>query len=286
MGFIISRIGVIFISLIMFSACVADVDLTGFIRSTDRIEDRFQLSLAWNELNPPKTIVVSNENYNLLVAADLHVGDTTFYKQFLSQGTEPDISAMVFVGDFVTGKEKDYKNFYSLLPAYQVKPSFLLTGNHELYFDGWKHFYSMFGSSVYYFTVQTPTEADLFICLDSGSGTLGKSQLNWLKNLLNDHRDAYNQCVIFTHVNFFRNRPTASTNPLINELLVLMDLFEKHQVNLVVMGHDHIRAVNVLGNTTYLTLDALLDGIWNASYVSLTKESSGLKYEFIEMVFP
>jgi len=136
-------------------------------------------------------------------------------------------------------------------------------------FDGWKHFSRLFGSSVYYFTIATPTKEDLYICLDSGSGTLGKSQLKWLKNLLENSRSAHDLCVIFTHVNFFRDRHTLSTNPLTKELLVLIDLFEQHRVNMVIMGHDHVRAVNVLGNTTYLTLDALLSALHNSSYIKL-----------------
>jgi len=266
----------------IFSTCIGDADLTGFIRSTDRIEDRFKASMQWNALNPFKTIIVGTEEYNLLVSADLHVGKTEYYQAFLTRGLQSDIEAMVFVGDFVTGKEADYEIFHQLLPDYQTKPSFLLTGNHELYFDGWKHFQRLYGTSVFYFTVETPSATDLYICLDSGSGTLGKSQLAWLKDLLQQDRNLYDQCVIFSHVNFFRNRFTPTATPLVNELLVLLDLFEKHQVNLVIVGHDHVRSLNQLGNTTYLTLDALIDGTPNASYIILKKAIPGLTYEFIQ----
>jgi predicted phosphodiesterase len=266
----------------IFSSCIGDADLTGFIRSTDRIEDRFKASMQWNALNPFKTIIVGTEEYNLLVSADLHVGKTEYYQAFLTRGLQSDIEAMVFVGDFVTGKEADYEIFHQLLPDYQTKPSFLLTGNHELYFDGWKHFQRLYGTSVFYFTVETPSATDLYICLDSGSGTLGKGQLAWLKTLLEEQRNQFDQCVIFSHVNFFRNRFTPTTNPLVNELLVLLDLFEKHEVNLVIMGHDHVRSFNQLGNTTYLTLDAIKDETPNASYIILRKEVPGMTYVFIQ----
>lgn len=284
MGIMKKQIKYILLIAVLFSSCIfiGDADLTGFIRSTDRIEDRYKVSMEWNASNPFKTITVSTENYNLLVTADVHVGETENYQKFLTRGVQNDIEALVFVGDFVTGKEADYDKFHQLLPDYQTKPSFLLTGNHELYFDGWKHFQRLYGTSVYYFTVETPTQNDLYICLDSGSGTLGKSQLAWLKTLLQEQRNQYDQCVIFSHVNFFRDRHTASTNPLVNELLVLLDLFEKHQVNLVIMGHDHERSENKLGNIIYLTLDALIDGIPNASYLFLKKEISGMTYEFIQ----
>ena len=286
MGFIKIKNGIILFIIVMLSACIGDADLTGFVRSTDRIEERYQFSSKWNETHPPEKIIVTQEEYDILVAADLHIGDTTSYMSFLSQGTQPEITAMVFVGDIVSGKEKDYETFNRLLPADDIKPSFVLVGNHELYFDGWKHFSRLFGSSVYYFTIATPTKEDLFICLDSGSGTLGKSQLKWLKDLLENSRSAYDQCVIFTHVNFFRNRHTLSTNPLTNELLVLIDLFEQNKVNMVIMGHDHDRSVNVLGNTTYLTMDALLNGLPNSGYIRLKKDNTGIQHEFIELIIP
>ena len=283
MGTVMKKIiHLLFVSVVL-SSCIGDADLTGFIRSTDRIEDRYKASMDWNASNPFKTITVASETYNLLVTADVHVGETKNYQKFLQRGIQHDIEAMVFVGDFVTGKEKDYETFHSLLPDYETKPRFLLTGNHELYFDGWKHFQRLYGTSVYYFSVQTPTVKDLYICLDSGSGTLGKSQLAWVKDLLEQERNLYDQCVVFTHNNFFRNRHTASTNPLVNELLVLLDLFEKHKVNMVIMGHDHVRALNQLGNTTYLTLDALKDGTPNASYLVLKKVISEMIYEFIPL---
>jgi predicted phosphodiesterase len=274
---------ILIILVILLSSCIGDSDLTGFIRSTERIEDRFKASMDWNASNPFKTITVASETYNLLVTADVHVGETKNYQKFLQRGIQHDIEAMVFVGDFVTGKENDYETFHSLLPDYEEKPNFLLTGNHELYFDGWKHFRRLYGTSIYYFTIQTPSVKDLYICLDSGSGTLGKSQLVWLKALLENDRNSYNQCVIFTHVNFFRDRHTLSTNPLVNELLVLLDLFEKHKVNMVIMGHDHIRALNQMGNTTYLTLDGLEDELPNASYLLLKKENNRMTYDFIPL---
>ena len=267
--------------VVVLSSCLEDYDLTGFIRSTDRIEDRYKMSMEWNELNPFKIIKVTSEDYKFLVTSDIHVGETIHYQKFIQRGIKNDIETMVFVGDFVSGKEKDYETFHRLLPEYETKPRFLLTGNHELFFDGWKHFQRLYGTSVYYFTVVTPSVKDLYICLDSGSGTLGESQLAWLKNLLEEKRNQYDQCVIFTHVNFFRNQHTLSTNPLINELLVLLDLFEKHQVNMVIMGHDHKQAVNQLGNTTYLTLDALHDQRRYTTFLILKKNISGITYQFI-----
>lgn len=269
---------------IALSSCIGDADLTGFIRSTDRIEDRYEMSMQWNADNPFKNIVVSKENYQIMVASDVHVGPTKNYEKFINIAMEDEVAAMVFVGDFVTGKENDYERFHDLLPDYQAKPSFMLTGNHELYFDGWKHFHRLYGSSIYYFTVETPSTNDLYICLDNGSGTIGKSQLQWLQTTLENQRANHRYCVVFMHVNFFRGRHTTSTNPRLDENLVIMDLFEKHQIDLVITAHDHQRSYEKLGRTSYLVTDALKDDNRNASYIVLTGEKDKeLQFEYVEM---
>lgn len=100
-----------------------------------------------------------------------------------------------------------------------------------MYFHGWKQFYSLFGSSTYLFIVKTPQSTDVFICLDSGSGTLGSNQLDWLKDILETERPNYRRCVLFTHVNLFRIRHTISANLPVEELYVLMELCVKHQID-------------------------------------------------------
>ena len=271
------------IFLFLLTSCIGELDFTGFIRSTDRIEDRYENSIKWNETNPFKVIKVFQDDYQLLISSDLHIGKTKNYELFLERGLKPDITAMVFIGDIVTGKEEDYDSFNDLLPDFNIKPYFAITGNHELYFDGWKHFYRLFGSSIFYFSIKTPNKEDLYICLDSGSGTLGKSQMKWLKNLLESERNKYNNCIVFIHDNFFRDRHTGSTNPPVNELLVLVDLFEQYKISMVIMGHDHKRAFNQLGNTEYIILDALRTDNPNASYMILKRTNLGYKHEFVKI---
>lgn len=265
---------------LLFSSCIGDADLTGFVRSTDRVSDRFVDSQMWSEAHPFKVLTTTNEEYRLLVGADMHLGDSVNFVKFLSLGFESEALALVLNGDMVSGKEKDYLKLQRLIPPFESLPTFMLVGNHELYFDGWKHYYEMFGSSMYYFSVETPTERDLYICLDTGGGTLGSAQLEWLTQLLEAQRDDFDRCVVFTHVNFFRNRRTLSTNPLVDELLVLIDMFDKHRIDLVISGHDHERSLNVLGNTTYITMDALSDYTPYAGYLELTKSSEEIKYLF------
>ena len=267
----------------MLSGCTSTLDFSGFFFPADLVDSRFTQSDQWNQTHPFKNMVVTSENYQLLVAADSHIGPVVNFNKFLTEASKPENTAFVMVGDIVTGHKEDYLVFKNELPDFNQVHYFLMAGNHDLYFDGWKTFYDYFGSSTYYFTVQTPTESDLYICLDSGSGTLGGKQLAWLKNVLSSKRANYRNCVVFSHVNFFRNRHTGSTNPLVDELYVLMDLFETYKVNMVISGHDHVRSINNFGFTTYITLDGLLDSNQNASYLKLKVNAEKAGYEFIDL---
>ena len=158
-----------------------------------------------------------------------------------------------------------------------------MIGNHDLYFDGWKQFYTHFGSTTYLFTVETPEASDLFICLDTGSGTLGSNQLEWLKNMLQEERPNYRKCVIFTHNNLFRIRHTTSTNPFVEEVRVLSELCLKHEIDMVITGHDHERNAVKFGNTTHITMDALQDISENAGYFTLFINQGEIDFEFVEL---
>jgi predicted phosphodiesterase len=281
MGNIIKRISFVFSLVIGFFACNnSTIDPSGYFYTTDKINTRFDQSEQWNSNHPFKKVTSTTENYQLMVAADIHVGPMHNLELFLNEAKKPENLAYVLVGDVVTGKAEDYMRLDSVLPRYTQKPGFIMVGNHDLFFEGWDSFFKLFGSSIYYFTVQTPSASDLYICLDSGSGTLGDKQLAWLKNVLATVRPNCRNCVVFTHVNFFRNRHTGSTNPLAIELEVMIDLFFKSNVNLVLMGHDHERSLNQLGYTTYVTMDALLDGHPKASWVKLNVSGDKVGYSF------
>jgi len=267
----------------LFMACALDADLTGVASYHDDVNGRFSMSETWNATHPAKNIISETSNYQILVAADSHIGGTVNFSTFAKAAKNPENMAAVLVGDVVTGKSEDYDVLTQQLSNFGNTPYFMLIGNHDLYFDGWQSFLNDYGTSTFYFTVQTPTDSDLYICLDSGSGTLGYKQLAWLKNNLESLRSHYRNCTIFSHVNLFRNRATFSTNLLVTELTELLELFSKYKVNMVVMGHDHKRAVNEFGNTTFLTLDALADFANNASYAKIKVIDGKLSYEFVPL---
>jgi hypothetical protein len=265
-----------------FTAC-EELDFTGMFLSDQTANQRFKQSMEWNRMHPFREISVPSDDYFILSMGDSHSGGTENLDTFINRGRILKATALVMVGDLTTGHAEDYAVFQQHLPPQDTIPSFLLVGNHELYFDGWEQFYSRFGSSTYLFTIKTPAATDLYICLDSGGGTLGSEQMDWLKGILADLRPDYRHCVVFTHNNLFRPRHTVSTNPPVEELHVLVELFTIHRVDLVITGHDHKKDVQWFGNTAYITMDALMDGLSYAGYLQLHFNNGQVDYTFINL---
>jgi predicted phosphodiesterase len=274
------RIIITLLLVFTFTGC-ENVDVTGMFNSSESVNQRFEQSMNWNALHPYKEITVTSDNYFILSMGDSHVGGTKNLNSFLSIAKTTNASAVVMVGDLTTGHSNDYAVFQNNLLYHDSLNTFLMVGNHDLFFDGWNEYYSRFGSSVYLFTIKTPTAEDLFICLDTGNGTLGNKQLDWLNEILQTSRNNHRFCTVFTHNNFFRNRHTLSTNPLVEELLVLMDLFTKYRVDMVITAHDHIKYAEKFGNTNYIIMDALMDGLDYAGYLRLSVENGNIEYRFM-----
>lgn len=270
----------IFNLLAILTSC-DKADIRGMFFSYNYVNERFEQSMEWNETHGFKQIITTDTVYTIYVMGDSHMGTDKNYNTFIFNAIEDSALAVVMNGDITSGRAKDIAIFEKKIPPQSTIESFLLVGNHDLYFDGWDEFYKRFGSSMYYFTVKSPQAIDLFICLDSGSGTLGYKQMNWLKNILKN-RVLYRNCIVFTHCNFFRSRHTCSTNPNSEEIHTLLDLFLTHNINMVVTSHDHKKSIEILGSTTYITMDALLDGHKEASYLKLAFSSS-INYDFEQL---
>jgi len=277
---IYKRIIALLIVTLVFTACFKETALTGMFVSYKSVNLRFEQSVAWNSNHHFKVIDVPNDDYTLLSMGDSHVGSTINLDRFFNIARTTNVSAVVMVGDLTNGHAGDYTLFQQHLPDKDTLITFPIVGNHDLHYEGWNEFYTRFGSSTYLFTVKTTVATDLCICLDNAGGTLGDKQLAWLTQLLENTRPDYRHCIIFTHDNFFRFRYTDSTNPLVEELQVLMELFTRYRVDMVITGHDHIHNAKLFGNTWYLTMDALEDGLSNAGYLKLNVKNDGMLFAF------
>ena len=256
---------------ILLGGCIENVDFSGFITTTDPVEERFYDSKLINDVQSvPAVVNISGDEYRVLIAGDSHVGGTKNLNLLFEDARNSSAGFVVLAGDLTTGKAEAYKTLSDFLTYYPDIRCFTIAGNHDLFFDGWKSYKKYFGSSTYTKTIVTDSDSDLWIFLDSGSGTLGSGQVTWLNTLLETQRSNFRYCNVVTHVNFFRPRYTTSTNPNIEELRVLLPLFAKYKVDNVIMGHDHRRNVENFDGTRYIILDDIQDISQAASYLEIS----------------
>jgi 3',5'-cyclic AMP phosphodiesterase CpdA len=274
---------VIIILFVITGFACKKFQMKGFVTTYEGVNSRFEKSIAFNQIHGYSEIQLLQSNYTIFAMGDSHVGGTVNLDILMETAVKEKVAAVVMAGDLTTGNKEDFDEFFKHMPSKDSLNYFPILGNHDLYFDGWKSFQALFGTSSYFFVVKTPAGNDLYICLDTGGGTLGDKQLAWLKKLLESDRKNYRYCSIFTHNNIFRLRPTTSTNPMVEENHVLTDLFVRHNVNLVVTAHDHKRNTDVLGKTTHIIMDALLDNYKNASYLKLMVNENKIDFSFVEI---
>ena len=279
------------ISAITASSCT-HLDLKGlFIPTSEGVEKRFEQSLEINsDLNAG--YVNTQESYSFYVAADPHIDQThrnlDIFNDVLRNDTEASFG--VILGDCTDVKD----NLPTYLEALSYSPDrhacnheiFHILGNHELFYNGWEDFRELVGPSVYWFVVEFDGGKDLYISLDTATGSLGRKQTNWFKSFLKENRSDYRHCVILTHTNFFYtdNSQVSSGNMPLEESYALIDFLGDQNVSLVLQGHDHYREDIVYDNVRYTILGAILDKSEAPEYlkINVTNDEILLDWQYIQ----
>lgn len=271
------------------TAC-GDLEVKGLVASSSAdVESRFRESVYWNEGHEPIRLYVPSDEYRFYVCGDIHVEqETGLFTDFLRAAQEDGKSAFSLVlGDFIRGKDV-FPLVADALSEFRSSTAhpdtmFATVGNHDLLFGQWKEYRHYLGVSSYFFEVVTAGGKDLFVSLDSGSGSLGISQLKWFSNLLASKRTEYRHAIVFTHVNLFKtgNAHTSSGNLPTEEVYLLTELCSKYRVALFLQGHDHIRGELCFKGVTYVVLDALLNDAPHSSYCVVTSGEK-VSWQFVD----
>ena len=261
----VKRILFIFLPVVIYSC--NKLDLMGLIMPTgDGVEKRFEQSVAMSG-NLKVDAVKVEENYTFYVAADPHINETHRNLGIFNDALRNDVNASfgVILGDCTDAKNKLSRYLEALaynpeLHAYNHR-IFHILGNHDVFFNGWVDFREYIGPSVYWFEALFTGGKDLYIALDTATGTLGRKQTEWLKSFLAENRKQYRHCVILTHTNFFYTDTSqnSSGNMPIEESLSLISFLGKQKVSLVLQGHDHYREDLTYDKVRYVTLSAIRD---------------------------
>lgn len=263
-------------TILALSLVSCNVDWFGFVSPTsDTTDRRVAQSLEWNERNGYKTINVPTESYRFYVGSDVHTEKTTHNLDKWLCALRNDTTAYfgIIAGDCVN-EPKAFHLFASALHFDSVTQKrndtvFTTLGNHDLYFEQWNDYKSYFGTSTYWFEVQTPTQKDLFVVLDTGNGTLGTTQFDWLRDLLAARRNSYRHCIVVTHTNLFKNDNSnfPTSEMALEETFKITDLMQKYRVDLYLQGHDHNQEAIVYRNVAYVIVPTMRDDSPNPRYV-------------------
>ena len=267
------------------------LDVTGmFVRKVTDVRIRVEQSLEYNGQHGCPTVTVPKDDYRFYVCADIHADayPVRFAEMVRRENADTLSHFYLVLGDIVWTKENmaHYPDIMPIEPGTHVgdDTGYAIVGNHDLFYNNWEDWRAMFHRSTYYITVRTPHYSDLFIMLDSGSGSLGDNQMKWLKTVLKDMRPNYRHCVVCLHNNLFRtdHSQLPSSNLPLEETYHLIRLFSDNHVNLVLQGHDHYRSIVDFEDVLYIVLDDLKDNTSNASYLTVDVSSS-IGYEFVSM---
>ena len=246
------------------------------------VEKRFEQSAEMNKDLKAATVNAESE-YMFYVATDPHTNETSINLSRFNDilRNDENTAFAVILGDCIEVKD----NFPKYLEALSYSPDrhalnpdiFHILGNHDAYFNGWQGFMEQIGPSVYWFEVMYPGGKDLFISLDTATGTLGRSQNKWFRKFLEEKRKEYRHCIILTHTNFFYtdNSQTGSGNMPIEESFSLIDFLGKQNVSLVLQGHDHYWEDLTYHNVRYCVLGTIRDESDSPEYlkVNVTQEN-------------
>lgn len=237
----------------------------------ENVDERFRQSMEFNDLHGYQTIRTFSDPYPVHVFTDSHLAGETgnldrFVNDYLGNSGAP---FAICLGDLVDG-EKPFTEFIAhTSPIGDAgRKLFITAGNHDLYWGRWKEYYNSFGSSTYWFEVETPNAKDLYISLESGGGTLGARQREWLEEILRTKSSDYRNVIVFTHTHFFMKDTSQghTSNYPLEETYDLANLFSKYGVDLVLTGHDHYREQTVFKGVEYVIVDALEEKTANAGY--------------------
>lgn len=288
-----NKILVIFAVIFLMTSCskYKKYDVLGMFTSVSpSSNERFAKSMDYNKSHGYDHIYVDQDDYRLYVITDTHIDTTTrnldiFVDAYL--GDTATVPFALHLGDLINAE--GYWSRY----ADHIKPIedagrklYHVAGNHDLYYNQWKEFVARYNTSSYWFDVTTPAGfRDLYIGLDSGNGTLGTDQREWLGNLLNDMSlRGYRNIIAFTHTNIFKKDTSQghTSNFPMEETYDLTDLFAKYGVDMVLQGHSHYRDITVFKDVSYLRLDAIEDTA-DEAYYTILKVGNNINYEFIRV---
>ena len=281
---------VLFAGLCLLAACRQD--LFGFINPTDlnrRLEEKDSYKfLTPAELSPADNAADWGSSFSFVVVADIHIENEETYKlealmnkiaagQITAKGAAKDIKFVVLAGDISQGGYRsELEKFIRAVEPVRAAgiPCYPVIGNHDIFFNNWRIWRELIGSTRYRVDGGGAT---LFV-LDSANAFFGTEQLDWLDAEITK---TTGHVFVFSHGNLFVQNPTGVQQISdVRETARICSML-KNRCAAMIMGHSHERCVKETGGVQYIAVESLRD---NKTYCVISVDGSGrVEYSFEEL---
>lgn len=289
---IIIRTSLCVICALSLSSCYGNLDVIGMVYGqSPRSDVRFEDSMHYNDSAGYKTLIIPEDEYLVYYSTDMHVDTnwnnlTTWSSAYRN---DPDCYFAIILGDIINSINHydEFMQGIAFNPETQAKdkPLFCTVGNHDLYYNQWAEYLKYWHTSTYYFIAQTPNYKDLFICMDSGDGTWGRKQFDWLKQLLAESADEnYRHITLFTHTHIFKRDKSQghTSNYTLEETYEIMDILSRYNVEWYVSGHCHSRDVADYKGVKYIIVDTMEEPAEHPCYM-IASFGKDITYKFVDI---
>lgn len=241
-------------SNLLYTSCRYCAD--NLFYSGNYVENRIFRTITKLDDNP----VINKSKYKVLVITDIHCGGTgnnntwTPLFSYLDslKGTENYPEFCISLGDSADHGDipeyEEYTHYLKILENEYSLKTFNAIGNHDCYQSGWDHWNKYCYPFTSYYKFETANFSYYF--LDTGTGTLGTTQLQNLK--IEMSKDPKYK-IVSTHYPLFTNTFLFCTEDT-TERNELMDLYARTDVKMVLGGHIHKSELNFFDDYVEFTL--------------------------------
>lgn len=253
------------LSLFIFSNCKYGIQDAFFQKN---LLDNRSNSIESYDINFNPT---NKTKYNILVISDLHIGSGKEIKQsklieWIEALAEKPAFCIVLGDVSESGKNNEYETFLQLQTSLQQYfPVYNTVGNHDLYNNGWKQWSSICPPNISYYRLMNNTISYYF--LDTGSGTMGKKQLEDMQNKM---KNDSNKKIVFTHYPLKGNGIFYFKLSNDIERAKMIDTFIENNVKYYFEGHYHPGTTFNFGAFQEYVVHSMKDTSWTVISIDET----------------
>ncbi|MCL2127298.1 MAG: metallophosphoesterase [Treponema sp.] len=250
-------------------------DLLGLFRSNG-LDERLREKDSFRYLLPEEMELNLGAGYSFIVVSDTHIenGSAKELEELRDRIiADSEIKFVVITGDITqNGDRRDLEKALEIAASLRSsgKPCYPVIGNHDVYFNNWRNWKELIGSTRYRINGGTAT---LFM-LDSANACFGKEQLDWLERGI---KSAEGRVFVFTHANLFTKGPA--------DMQQITDFRERARLcsilsgscDIMFQGHIHKEIATKVSGVLYLCVKDFRD---YKTYCRVTVDGGGVSYRF------